>query len=571
VNEVNTMSRPETSSPDVKPEIVFIFELIDEIRNGRIRIPRFQRPFVWRRDQMLDLLDSIRKRYPIGSLLVWTTESHHASTPRIGPVDIPPRPTGSVSYVLDGQQRLSTLAGTLLHDGRKELLDDHDPDCWTIWYNLEEQSFEHLRDDSEARHWHFPIRKLLDTFEFLGECRRLMAEGGEKAQTYVDRIQQLSEIFKSYKMPVIRIESTDLGQAVEIFTRLNSKGQRISTDQIVSALAYEEEAPGKTGFSLAAAIDGILEEIGYVGFGGLDREFILRSVLAVLREDIYQKDWTRIFTGSRSELKAKLPGATVATKEALDRAIRFLHAQDIRTDKLLPYSMQVVLLAVFFHECPEPSEPQRRLLERWLWVSAFTGWFASANPSRIRWLIEEFREMAKNPQVSGLEQIDLNARALPFPSTFDWRSSRVRSTVLSLLDLKPQDAEGKTVEEPWNLIADDKPNAVSHIVTYPSYKSEEEKKLRSSPANRIVNIALLRGQAKKWLLDLDPSIRNAVLESHGIPPEAFEALRQDDFQLFLEKRLERLEAVERDFMQKRRVTPPVGARPEPPPIDTGDG
>jgi hypothetical protein len=86
-----------------------------------------------------------------------------------------------------------------------------------------------------------------------------------------------------------------------------------------------------------------------------------------------------------------------------------------------------------------------------------------------------------------------------------------------------------------------------------------------------VNVAHLRGQAKGWLLGLDASVRDAVLASHGIPEEAFAALRKDDFQLFLEKRLECLEAVEMDFMKKRGVTPPAGARPEPPPIDTGDG
>ncbi|MCP3997240.1 MAG: DUF262 domain-containing protein [bacterium] len=568
------MSKQESDSIQIKPEIVFIFELLKDIREGKIRVPRFQRPYVWRRDQMLDLLDSIRKHYPIGSLLVWDTESKYTSTSRIGPVKIPP-PSGNASYVLDGHQRLSTLAGAFLHDGRDNIEGDDDPGRWPIWYNLDEEYFEHLRPKTNQA-WHFPLRKLLGTFDFLEECERLKKDGGAKAQQYVERIKQLLEGFQSYKLPVVRILSTDLGQAVEIFARLNSKGQRISTDQIVSALAYGEGDAGITSFNLATKIDEIRQEIHELGFGGLEREFILRTVLAVIGEDIYQKDWTRIFTGKtragedRSRLKSRLPDSIDPTREALVRSIDFLRGQGIDTDKLLPYSMQIVLLAVFFNYCPEPTEAQRELLQRWLWVSSFTGWFGSANPSRVSWLINEFGEAAKNPDITELKQIDLKAPALPFPSNFDWRSSRVRCTVLAMLERQPRDTSGGIMDKPWELIVKDKIHAVSRILTYPPPETEEEKTLRSSPANRIVNVAGQRGQAKKWLFDLNPAILDKVLESHGIPPEAFEALRQENYQEFLEKRLEHLEGIERSFMRKRGVTPPTDSKIEPPAIDTGD-
>ena len=48
-------------SPELRPEIVFLFDLVRQLVDGNIRIPRFQRPFVWRKEQMIDLLDSIHK------------------------------------------------------------------------------------------------------------------------------------------------------------------------------------------------------------------------------------------------------------------------------------------------------------------------------------------------------------------------------------------------------------------------------------------------------------------------------------------------------------------------------
>ena len=125
-------SRPGTRSreyrPDrgqkrteVVPEVVFLGKLVERVAAGRIRVPRFQRAFVWRQPDLSVLLDSVLRGFPIGSILVWDTEKNIESTSRIGPVGISPRTGGSVGYLLDGQQRVSTLAGTLL------LTDDMNP------------------------------------------------------------------------------------------------------------------------------------------------------------------------------------------------------------------------------------------------------------------------------------------------------------------------------------------------------------------------------------------------------------------------------------------------------------
>ena len=61
------------SQKEPKPEIYRLEELAILVKSGDIKLPRFQRPFVWRRSDMLKLLDSIYKGYPIGSLLLWNS------------------------------------------------------------------------------------------------------------------------------------------------------------------------------------------------------------------------------------------------------------------------------------------------------------------------------------------------------------------------------------------------------------------------------------------------------------------------------------------------------------------
>jgi hypothetical protein len=63
---------------------------------------------------MTDLLDSVYNQYPIGSLLVWETDESIATLDRLGPFVFPREAERPVGYLLDGHQRLATLAGALV-------------------------------------------------------------------------------------------------------------------------------------------------------------------------------------------------------------------------------------------------------------------------------------------------------------------------------------------------------------------------------------------------------------------------------------------------------------------------
>ncbi len=60
-------------APELTPTAEKIDKLIKRIDSGDIRIPAFQRAYVWKQNQILELLDSIVTNYPIGSILLWYT------------------------------------------------------------------------------------------------------------------------------------------------------------------------------------------------------------------------------------------------------------------------------------------------------------------------------------------------------------------------------------------------------------------------------------------------------------------------------------------------------------------
>src|SRR4051812_32374141 len=95
----NVKGRLDTDTKDLRA-------LCDDIRDGELKVPQFQRKFVWKEEQALDLLDSIASNYPIGSLLLWKTKHKMRVERNIGDFQLPVtddlEPT---DYVLDGQQR----------------------------------------------------------------------------------------------------------------------------------------------------------------------------------------------------------------------------------------------------------------------------------------------------------------------------------------------------------------------------------------------------------------------------------------------------------------------------------
>src|ERR1051325_5491463 len=93
-------------------ETITIREIVDQVLRGQIRIPAFQRGFVWEPDRVAYLMDSIYKGFPFGSLLFWRTKEKLKCERDLGPFKLPP-PTDEypVDYVLDGQQRITSIFG----------------------------------------------------------------------------------------------------------------------------------------------------------------------------------------------------------------------------------------------------------------------------------------------------------------------------------------------------------------------------------------------------------------------------------------------------------------------------
>lgn len=92
----------------IDQESGFALALQKRVLEGDAAPAAFQRPYVWREKHVEALWESIAMGVPIGSFLLWRPESGAASGRMLGPIALDPSPSSAL--VLDGQNRLATLA-----------------------------------------------------------------------------------------------------------------------------------------------------------------------------------------------------------------------------------------------------------------------------------------------------------------------------------------------------------------------------------------------------------------------------------------------------------------------------
>ncbi|MFD3687678.1 DUF262 domain-containing protein [Nocardiopsis sp. NPDC058631] len=524
----------------VHPEIQTLDTVLDSIKKGELRIPKFQRPFVWRPEQMTTLFDSIEKGYPIGSLLVWQTTESIPSLGAVGGIDVAPAEPGQmVSYVLDGQQRLSTLFGCLRRPADAPHSAHQSDWMWWVYREL-----GRVREGNRYRHWrrsdqpvppsYLPLRSIPRTMDFLAYARAVQKALPEQADELVEEAERVAQRVKGYKLPVVRLVGGSLGQAVEVFSRINSSGQKMTPEQMVSALTYSNSGEE----SLADRVEEIQERIAAEGFGEIPTTTIFQTVLGVAgEEEVQQTRWELL----AQRLEPYLDQAVKDADGALARAVAFLREQvPVPLARLVPYNLQIMLLGVFFHHRPEPNPEQVGSLIRWFWATSWAGSFAGATSTQVRTQIKDMKAFALGE--GELDVDELTARS--FPDSFDFRSARARIFILWELRRFPEriDLHGDPVDPVISL-------SRSHTDTYRHVATRPGTEGRSSPGNRLI-MTSQPGVSLRNALAQHTGPTEEILNSHGIPQKAFDRLVAGDDEGFIRLRAEYLASLEQEFMDE---------------------
>jgi len=257
-----------------------IEELLDSSRRGQIRVPRFQRGLRWIASDVEMLFDSIYQGFPIGTLLFWRRPAP-AGVVELGPIRIDAEATSEALWVVDGQQRITSLAAALLpvpphrYDSRFELS-----------FDLTNEKFvKPSTAESETR---IPVRAAFDLNKVLSWLR-----DRDLKRDFQDRAFRLADRLRNYEIPAYIVTTGDEGSLRKIFDRTNTFGKRMTRAEVFHAL-HSSGAPAQE-----SDLRTLADDVGSLGFGEFDDNTLLFCVLAVRDPDVL-RDFHTEFDGDES-------------------------------------------------------------------------------------------------------------------------------------------------------------------------------------------------------------------------------------------------------------------------------
>ena len=330
-----------------QPQVQPLRQLIAEVKGGQVLVPRFQRPFVWKDEQRLSLLDSINRGIPIGSLMVWRTASVVLGVyDRLGPFKLPVSPVaGMRSYLLDGHQRLSTLYGALAGDDTV-IHDAVDDVRWPMYFDLDDEEGERaFKLRSPSRGWSapaawLPLSSLLDPVTLFEFQKRLLEQG---RRDLARRAEHVANRFKDYPIPITPLVTDDLELVTTTFRRINSQGTAMSEAHMLNAIMWAKE------FDLHRALEGIVEHARSLGWASLDIQTVVDMLKVSTGQRIYKARLEAV-----SETLREDDGLLERLRSALSHAVSFLKKKcSIHGMRALPYKYQLVALVTAAHEVGE--------------------------------------------------------------------------------------------------------------------------------------------------------------------------------------------------------------------------
>lgn len=519
--------RPEARSYSIEA-------LLQLVRDGKIRLPEFQRPQRWRSSHVIDLFDSIYRGLPIGTLLFAKREAN-ARRVYFGPLEVTASAVADGLFMVDGQQRMTALAGALLHPAERPRGDIH-----AIWFDLEEERFKRYSGGVVPHHW-IPLNVVGDSFRQLGWLNdwHLRSERAD----LVRRALSLGKAIREYQVPSYVVEGASEEVLRLIFKRTNTSGVAMQEHEVFAALY------GATGErSLRAAISRLEE----TGFGEIQEDWFLRCLKAVEGMDPRE----RFISEKNLDVSAD---AVEKTEAALRRTINFLLIwAGIPHQQLLPYRLPLLVLSRFFSLFPEPDARTLALLVRWLWRGALSGQHGNTGDVTVSALQAK---MAGDMYAAVEALVATVPREVEFPSPvapWNGRSANTRLCALAMFHLGARDpttGDELDVEELQELFRQ-------------RHELEEVFRLIAPPQ-------ALRGQTDLWVSASEPpddaaapishrfllperealervlGASDLVLRSHGLDAEAVLAYRRGDFKEFHQRRSSLLtEAFHRFFRER---------------------
>ena len=462
--------------------------LFVEIDSGQIKLPMFQREFVWEKEQSSKLIDSILKGFPIGTFIFWKTKEELRSYKEVGNHKLPETDKGDyVQYILDGQQRITSLYA--IRKGIRITKDGKEVDYRDIFINLDhdpENDEQIVVTEQQAGKRYVSVHRVLTS-----QVTDLLDEFPNRDT--LKQIETYKNKLTNYDFSTITIKDYPIEVACEVFSRINTGGKSLTVFEIMVAKTYDEAKKFDLAEKYELLRDGSDEEqncLTSAKFETLPESIIMQCVAAITLRAVRSKDILKIrrevFIGHWEPMKA-----------SLFMAIDFIRSElRVPVSQLVPYPALVVPLVYFFNATnnKKPSPRQVRLLEQFFYWAGITERYSSGTESKLGEDLNKMDFIAKNAMPT-YSKTELSIDTATIAETQFQAGNGYCKTILCLLAYqqpKSFDTNGLVILDNSNLKIASSRNY--HHFFPKAYLASADK---DQEPNLIANITLIDGYSNK--------------------------------------------------------------------------
>ena len=430
------------------PNTLSVSAILGFIAGGDIAIPEIQRPFVWRKSQVRDLLDSLYKGFPTGDLIIWKNPDVRLKDGKM---------SAGKKILIDGQQRVTALmtaiAGVpvtmsnykkerikIAFDPFQALSEDRDAEIFAVQDQSHLKSKRWIPDVAEV------FRNDFSVFSFITKyCK----DNPDMSPETLDKvITRLKGIGNRLLGTIELSEKLNIDIVTDIFIRINSKGTALSqSDFVMSKIAADENYGGN---NLRKAIDYFAHLSKVPTFCELiredDKEFAQTDYFKKIEwlkneiEDVYDPDYDDVIRvafmyeyprAKLADLVSLLSGRDFETREYREEVIAdtyariksgvmdvfseynfkqfmiairsagFVSKKLVNSQMALDFAYTLYLILARSHEVS--TGEIKRLVQRWYVLSILTGRYSASPESAFA---RDIRLIKENGVVATLKDIE---------------------------------------------------------------------------------------------------------------------------------------------------------------------
>ncbi|MCG2697595.1 DUF262 domain-containing protein [Candidatus Parcubacteria bacterium] len=559
-----------------------VSELVNKVQRGELTLPEMQRRYVWPATRVRDLLDSLYRGYPSGTILVWETDEEMPT--RGLAVEATRMPTTSQKLLLlDGQQRVTSLSAILSGEpvhvrNRKRPIDilfnlEHPEGPPTDITEIDNNGFtadvEDVEDEETADR---DIQEEMRKRTFVVASRALkndpvwvpvsdifkktdsqilksigVSSEDERWDKYSERLQKVKKIADYLYVMEVLEKSMSYEEVTDIFIRVNSLGIKLRG----SDLALAQITSRWKGFI------NLIED--FAAKFNADEDYIIETGLPVRMLVVFATHQSRFRTVGKIS-KEKLEESWKTATDGLDYAINFLR-ENAGIDNLSYLSSPFLLIpiAVYWilkkNEVLTPEEEKKLL--RWFYLAHMRGHYSMGSSESI--LEADLGVLFRGKSLDDLiQQLLLHVKKFNV-DTDDLFGRGIRSPFFSMLYFILKQNGAKDWWSGLKLSERHTGNAHAiqfhHIFPKSLLKDQYDKK----EINEIANLAFIGGKTNRQITNKEPI---NYLEKEVVAKRGEEALTSqlipldkkmweiNNYQQFLNYRRNAIAEAINNFMKK---------------------